>query len=94
MSRQTILIFLGVLFVINLFFRARIMMLMRQIKAHNIRLGIGDLISNEKFDDLVHRRYPEHAELITRYRKTMMMGIGLIILVVVAMLLYVLMNRT
>ena len=88
--RQTVLVFLGVLFLINLFFRMRIMKLMTEIKKHQLRIELPDLLNTHRFKTLTQKTYPSHAELLTKYRRSMMMGIILIIIVVISLTAYIL----
>ena len=68
------------------------MKLMTEIKKHNIRVRISDLTNNANFKTLIETSYPEHAELLTKYRSAMMTGILLIVVVVLGLAIYVLIN--
>ena len=85
----TILLFLGALFVINVFFRVRLMKLLNQIKKHQLQIEIKDLVNSDRFVNLIQNKYPEHAELLTKYRESMMVGLGLVILVVLGLTIYI-----
>lgn len=86
--KQPLLLILGVLFVINIFFRVRVMKLMKQIKEHELLIQPQDFLSNARFYNLTNNVYPDHAELLVKYRNAMMAGLGLIVAVVVAFVLY------
>lgn len=77
--KPIILLFLGGLFVINIFFRIRLMKLLNEIKKHQIRIEVKDMISNNQFMNLIENTYPEHADLLIQYRKAMTTGLLLIV---------------
>lgn len=86
--KQPLLLILGILFVINVFFRIRVMKLMNQIKQHQLRIEMKDLLSSARFDHLTSEVYPEHADLLKNYRNSMLAGLGLIVAVVFAFVIY------
>ena len=90
--KATILLLLGALFVINLFFRVRMMKLFKQVKEHQLRIEFGDLLYGNKFNTLINNTYPEHADLLNKYRQSMMTGLGLIILVVAGLLIFLILK--
>lgn len=91
--KQSILVFLGVLFVINVFFRVRIMKLMKEIKKHQIRLEISDLLNQNKFNHLIQTTYPQHADLIKKYRSSMALGLILVVVVVASLVGFILLHE-
>ena len=86
--KSTILVFLGILFAINVFFRVRLMKLLNEIKKYQLRIEIKDLVSNDRFDTLINQTYPDHAELLSKYRQSMILGLALVILVVLGLIAY------
>ncbi len=90
--KAIMLIFLGGLFVINVFFRIRLMKLFKEIKKHQLRIELRQLLNKNKFSDLVEVTYPDHAELLNNYRQSMITGLALIILVVLAMFTYLILK--
>lgn len=94
MTKTAILIFLGCLFGVNIFFRVKLMKLFRQIKTHQLQIELSDLLSTEKFRLLIDQKYPEHAELLNKYRNSMGMGLILIVLVLAGFVFYLMSNST
>lgn len=90
--KSIVLLFLGALFVINIFFRVRLMKIFKQIKTHQLQISMSDLLVNNKFNHLVNSRYPEHADLLNNYRRSMFTGLMLMIIVVVALTLFIILR--
>lgn len=88
MSRQFILLCLGLLFVINLFFRVRLMKIIKEIKREEIYFDTGEILSTRRFQALITNRYPQYADLLKRYRQSMLFGLVLIVIVVITMAAY------
>ena len=90
--KSIVLLFLGALFVINVFFRVKLMKLMNEIKKHQLRIEIKDLTNKVRFSNLIENTYPEHQELLIKYRQSMMTGLILIIIVVLGLFIYLMLR--
>ncbi len=65
---------------------------MTELKKHNLRIEIRDFLSSDNFKELINNKYPNHAELLIKYRKSMLLSIVLIVLVVSGLAAYLIMR--
>ncbi len=78
-NNWVIYLFLGMLFVLNLFLRVRLMKLQKPIQENKILLGWKQVASKAKAQELIDAKYPEHEALIHNYTGIMRQGIYLLI---------------
>ncbi len=78
-NNWVIYLFLGMLFVVNLFLRVRLMKLHKPIRQNQILINWKQVISKSKAQDLIDNNYPEHEELIHNYTGLMRQGIYVLI---------------
>ncbi len=84
--KTIVFLLLGLLFGINIFIRKKLFDLNKIIHSNNISLSLGDLFHTKSFNDLIQNRYPDHADQLRTYRRTMIFGLGCIVLVVGALI--------
>lgn len=83
--------FIG-LFLINIYFRARVMKAYKYLIKNNIQFSARDVLSRSKLEHAILPQYPSHRSEIINFvalmKRSLMLSLGVIVLIIVITLVF------
>lgn len=80
------------LFVINIYFRAKVMKAYKYLIQNNIKFSATDILSKSKMENNVLPRYPKHKAEIQNFvdlmKRSLLLSLGVVILILAITMVY------